>query len=245
MAELSIPARAPLPGLAARARLLMALVLAFAIAAIQGMDLLPFVAAGAALMVLTSPSRGEILRRLKVPVVLALAIMILMPLLSGTTPMARFGPLTLHAEGMQAGLLMATRLLAIVAITLTLLVPVSAFELVAALRSLRLPRVMADLAFLTLRYLGETTDELHRARLARRLRGGRSRLRDLPDHALLLATCLIRAQSRSERLWSAMRLRGYGSGAEPSPLPLHFRERAALAASLALAVVLVVLDRGA
>lgn len=236
-------AGAAVPPLSPRARLVIALLLAFGIAALQGVRLLPAVLALAMLAVLLAPERGEILRRLRPPAVLALAFLLLLPVLSGSTPLVQAGPLVLTVEGLQAGLLVAGRLLAIVALVLTLLTPVAPVQLVAGLRGLGLPALMADLALLTLRYLDELGAELGRARLARQLRGGRARLRDLPDHGLLLATALIRAQVRADRLWAAMRLRGHGAGlAAPLP-PLPGRDLAAIAAAAALALALVVTDR--
>jgi len=230
--------------LSARARLVVAFVLAFGIAAVQGLTLLPVVAVLAGLALAMAPGRRALLRRLRPAALLALAFLVALPLLTGTTPLLRLGWLTLTVEGAEAGLLVATRLLAIVTLTVVLLAPVPPFALVGAMRAMGLPGLMADLALLTLRYLDELKAELGRARLARRLRGGRARLRDLPDHALLLATALIRAQARSERLWAAMRLRGHGATLGPPAPGPGTRDRAAMAAALALALALPALDRG-
>lgn len=235
-------ARRP-PPLSARARLVMAVALAFGIAAVQGLSLLPVVALLAGSALALAPDRRALIRRLRPAALLALAFLVALPLLSGTTPLVQIGALAATVEGAQAGALVATRLLAIVTLTGVLLSPVPPFELVAALRALGLPGLMADLALLTLRYLDELTAELRRARLARRLRGGQGRLRDLPDHAALLVTALLRAQGRADRVWAAMRLRGYGAGLGPPAPPLGARDRAAMAAAAAMALALVALDR--
>ena len=233
-----------LPHLSARTRLLIALALAFGIAAVQRPDVLPPVAAIAALGLLLAPERRALLRRLRPAALLALAFLLVLPLMTGSTVLASVGPLSLYREGFEAGVLVATRLLAIVALSMALLAPVPAPDLVAALRGLGLPSLIADLALLTLRHLDETRAELRRAHLARQVRGGRARLRDLPDHAALLATSLIRAQARSERIWAAMRLRGHGAAPAAVLAPLRAPERMAIALAVVLALGLVVLDRG-
>ncbi|PZX45672.1 cobalt/nickel transport system permease protein [Roseinatronobacter thiooxidans] len=236
-------ARAVATPVSARARLVAAFVLAFGFAAVQTLDTLLALGAIAAVAVLAAGLSWRELARLRGAVVLACGFMVVLPMIAGETVFARIGPLTLYLEGAQAGALIAARLLAIVALTLALLSPVPVLQLVAAMRALGVPALMADLALLTLRYMDEVAAQLARARLARRLRGGRSGWRALPEHALLLATSLIRAQARSEQLWAAMRLRGYSSGlAAPAP-PLLARDWGFMAGALVLALFVLWLDR--
>lgn len=227
-----------------RARLVIALLLAFGIASVQGLAVLPWVIALAVAVVLACGHSRLVLRRMRGPAALALGLALVLPLISGGAVLAQLGPLTLRLEGLQAAALIAGRLLAIVAVTLALLAPLTPFQLVAGLRGLRLPALMSDLALLTLRYLDEVRTDLRRAQLARQLRGGRGGWHALPDHARLLATSLIRAQARSERLWAAMRLRGYGAGLAPPLAPLLARDWAAITGAAILACGVIWLDRG-
>lgn len=226
-----------------RARLILALVLAFGFAAVQGLAVLPLVMALAVGVVLVFGAGRMVLRRMRAPMLLVLGLTLVLPLISGSTVLAQIGPVALRLEGLQAAALIAGRLLSIVAVTVALLATLSPFDLVAGLRALRVPALMTDLALLTLRYLDEVTTELRRASIARSLRGGKRGWRALPDHALLLATSLIRAQARSERLWAAMRLRGYGTGLALPNSPLHARDWAAITGAALLALGIVWLDR--
>lgn len=231
------------PPLSARARLVMAFVFAFGFASVQTLAVLPVLWVIAGTAAVASGRPWQILLRLRGAVVLAGAFALLLPLIAGETVLARIGPLTLYLEGAQAGALIAGRLLAIVTVTVAVLSPLSAFDLVAGMRGLGVPALMADLSLLTLRYMDEVGAQLARARLARRLRGGGTGWRALPEHALLLATSLIRAQARAEQLWAAMRLRGYGAGlAAPAP-PLSMRDRAFMTGAGALALAVVWMDR--
>lgn len=238
-----------------RARLLIALALAFAIAAVRELAMLPVLTLLAGGLALTCGQTRLILRRIRGAALLALGLVLILPLISGQTVLAQLGPLAFRLEGLHAGGLMAMRLLSVVTITLALLAPLSPFQLVGALRGLGVPVLMADLALLTLRYLDEVSAGLRRARLARQLRGGRpdwrsdwrsgwrSGWRALPDHAAIFATGLIRAQVRSDRLWAAMRLRGYGTGLAIPVAPLHARDRGAMTAAMVAALCIVWLDR--
>lgn len=231
------------PTLSPRARLVVALLLAFAIAALQKLAVMPLVVLLTCGMVLASGQRGDVLNRMRAPALLALSLMLVLPLISGQTVLAQFGPVAIRLEGAQTAALMALRLLCIVALTLVLLSPLSPFQLVEGLRALRVPALMSDIALLTLRYLDEVGDELRRARLARQLRGGGMGWRALPDHAALIATGLIRAQARADRLWAAMRLRGYGTGHIVHENALNARDRAAIVAALLVAGALIWMDR--
>jgi len=226
-----------------RARLVIALALAFGIAAVKGVTVLPVVALLAGGLALALGQARAVLWRLRGAALIALGGMLVLPLISGQTLFVQFGPVALRWEGLEAALLIAVRLLSIVALTLALLAPLSVFQLVGALRGLGVPRLMADMAFLTLRYVDEVTAELRRARLARKLRGGRAGWQTLPEHAALLATGVIRAQARSERLWAAMRLRGYGSGLAMPVAPLHARDWLAMSGAVSAALVIIWLDR--
>ncbi|NBB96960.1 MAG: cobalt ECF transporter T component CbiQ [Alphaproteobacteria bacterium] len=191
-----------------RARILASLVLAFAVSAVTSPIMLPLLAmlAGVALWLGRAPWR-----RLRAPLVLAAVFVLGLGLASGTTVLLPLGPLALHAEGVQAGAMIAARMLAIVALVRALLGRLSPQALADGLRGLYLPPVMADMTLLTLRYLDDARAELARAELARRLRGGPVGWRGLPDRAMILAASLIRAQDRAERVWAAMRLRGHGA----------------------------------
>ncbi len=222
---------------------MIVLVLAFGIAAVQGLVALVVAVILAIGVVLATGRARQVVARLRAPTALALAILLALALSAGDTTLAQIGPLRLRQEGGAAGVLIAGRLLSILAITLALLAPLSPFRLVAGLRGLGLPLVMADLALLTLRYLDESAAELRRARLARALRGGTSGWRALPDHAMLLVTGLIRAQSRADRVYAAMRLRGHGAGVGPPSPGLRAADLAAIGAAIGAGLMLVMLDR--
>jgi len=204
-----------------RLRLLAALVLAFSIALVTSPLMVPAIAGLALVVARSAGMDGTAIRRaLRLPGVLVLVLVILLPFLVGETVAWRFGPLTLHSEGLAAALLIAGRALGIVLLTVALLGRVPLARLIEGFRALGLPPLMADIALMMHRYLAEIRRDLDAMLLAMRLRGQRWRLRLglLQGLGWTLAVLLLRSHERAERIWTAMRLRGYGSVA-PQPMP--------------------------
>lgn len=223
----------------------MALILAFGFAAVEQIRSLPTVFAVALLLTLAAGQPMRVLRGLRGPLVLAAVCLLIFPLIAGSTVLWQAGPLRLRAEGLETGLLVAGRLLAIVSVTLALLATLPADRLATALRGIGVPALMADLLLLTLRYLDEVRGELLRARLARHLRGGGAGWRDLPGHGTLLAIALIRSQRRAEHIWAAMRLRGHGARPNAPQPPLGARHLAGIGLAAGLAGLMLLVDRAA
>jgi cobalt/nickel transport system permease protein len=100
-------------------------------------------------------------------------------------------------------------------------------DILKALRSLGLPSLLTDMTLLTYRYLYDIAEQLATMQQAMGLRGygyrrqtTRQRWRWL---AALLGTLLLRSYERSQRVYKAMRLRGYGqvTAGLPSPDQLY------------------------
>ncbi len=204
-----------------RLRLLAALILAFSIALVTSPLLVPLIAALAiAVARAAGMDRPSMCRLLRLPGLLVLALVSLLPFVSGETVLGRLGPLALHSEGLATALLIAGRALGIVLVTVALLGRVPLAELIAGLRGLGLPPLMADIALMMYRYGAEIRRDLDAMRLAMRLRGQPWRLRFglLQGLGWTLAALLLRSHERAERIWTAMRLRGYGAMG-PAPMP--------------------------
>jgi cobalt/nickel transport system permease protein len=214
-----------------RTRLLVAVILAFGAASMRDLAALPVLGAVALAVIAVARPPRSFVRRLYAPILLAVAIVALVPLMAE-------GPINYSGDMAQTAAMMAARVLAIAAMGLALLSGLSDMQLAAALRGLRVPVLICDLALLTLRYLHDIRAELARARLARDLRGGATGWRTLPEFGALLAVVLIRALKRSERVWAAMRLRGYQGGLATSPAAFTMRDHGAIATALVAAVAL-------
>lgn len=197
-----------------RCKLAGLVALIFALSFVQDLRLLPVVLGIA--LILYAVSRmpaSALLARLRAPGLFLLATALLLPFFSGSTVLWRVGPVAVRREGCLALLSILVRFSSIVTVGLVLFGTAPFATTVRAMRALGLPAVLVDMTFLSYRYLHEIGDDLHVSETAMRLRG--FRLRRLDGRALgvlasLVGTLLVRSYERSERVYKAMVLRGYG-----------------------------------
>lgn len=197
-----------------RYKLVALFALIFAFSFVQDLRLLPAMLVTTGLLYAASRlPLSYLLNRLRLPGYFLLALASLLPFLAGNTVIFRLGPLTLRQEGILALILVATRFVSIITIGLVLFGTAPFLTTIKAMRSLGLASVLADMTFLTYRYIYEFGDRLATMQTAMRLRGfqgNRLSRRNLRLLASLAGTLLVRSYEQSERVYKAMILRGYG-----------------------------------
>ena len=93
-------------------------------------------------------------------------------------------------------------------------------QLTSAMRRLRIPNIFVLLFELTYRYIGVLADEAHSMYTAYSLRHfGRGGI-DIRDMGSFIGQLLLRSFDRAERIYSAMKCRGYGE-----KIPAHTTKR--------------------
>jgi cobalt/nickel transport system permease protein len=205
----------------AKPKLVSLVALIFAFAFVRDWVLLPAMLGVTAILYAVSKlPLSFLLEQLHYPSFFLFGIVVLLPFFSGETVLWQWGAIALRQEGLQATILIAGRFLCIVTLGLILLKTTPVLQLIEAMRSLGLPSILADMTLLAYRYLFEMADRLAVMRQAMRLRGFRrsakSKVFLWPDRqefqglALLAGTLLVRSYEQSERVYKAMRLRGYG-----------------------------------
>jgi cobalt/nickel transport system permease protein len=110
-------------------------------------------------------------------------------------------------------LLIAVKFLCILTLGLVLFGSAPFLTSIKAMRALRLSPILADMMLLTYRYIFEIGHDLKKMETSMRLRNfraGRFSLRGINTLAFVSGTLLIRSYERSERIYKAMILRGYG-----------------------------------
>ncbi|NET47397.1 MAG: cobalt ECF transporter T component CbiQ [Merismopedia sp. SIO2A8] len=214
---------------------LVGLMMAFA--TIRSISLLPWMVLIVTILYRSSRLPLSFLaRRLSYPGFFLAGIVLFIPWVSGHTPLWQWGPLTLWKEGSLSALLIAGRFLCSVTVGFIILGTTPFLTLVNALRSLGLPAVLTDMMLLAYRYLFEISDNFSRMRRAMALRGfqsvahryrsasqlqprtphpARKRVAAKPQNqintiAMVTGTLFIRSYEQAERVYQAMRLRGYG-----------------------------------
>lgn len=209
-----------LPQWEARCKLVALFALAFAIAAVQHVTLVA-VAGGVVLLLyaVAGVPVARLVARLRYPGVLLLALLVLLPLASGGQVWLRVGGLSIYTDGVRAAVLVGGRFACIVTLAVLLLETTGMVPLIAALRRLGMPALLTDTALLFARYLHDIHATFAQTRRAARLRGFTLGVRQVGVLAQLVGTLLIRSYARSERIYHAMLLRGYGQAVHPAMLP--------------------------
>ncbi len=243
----SIPGTSPLHRWDVRYKLVALLTLMFAFAAVNNLWLLPpMLLITAALYTVSRLPFAFLLNRLRYPGPFLLAVVVVLPLSSGQTMLLSLGPLALRHEGTLAALLIVCRFTSIITLGIILFGTAPMLHTIRAMRSLGLPSTLTDMLLFFWRYLHDIADNLARMQTAMRLRGFRAsqiNRRTLPTLAALIGALLIRSYEQSERVYQAMRLRGYGAASLPRA---HYRasprDRLALAVVVLLAFGFVLAD---
>jgi cobalt/nickel transport system permease protein len=184
--------------------------------------------------------------RLRYPGFFILIMAILLPLFSGSTVILRLGPLALRQEGCLDLLLLLVKFFSILTLSLALFATAPFLTTIKAIRALGLSPLLADMTLLSYRYLFEIGDDLGRMQTAMGLRGFHAQRLDrrtLNTLASLAGSMLVRSYERSERIYQAMVLRGYGQPNHQATQRREFqaqaRDRLALVAAALLATAFV------
>lgn len=214
-ADVYIPGQSAIHRWSTRPKLLSLFALMFAIAMIRHLVLLPWVfAVVVGLYWWSQLPLSYLWRRLPYPGLFIVTMVGLLPWISGETVLWQWSIFALRLEGVQMAALITGRFLAILTTGFVLLGTTPFLQLLEALRSLGIPPLLTDIALLTYRYLFDVANQLATMRQAMKLRGyGLSRQtvrRQWGWLAALFGSLLLRSYEQSQRVYSAMRLRGYG-----------------------------------
>jgi cobalt/nickel transport system permease protein len=230
----------------ARCRFVGLLSLIIACAMVNDLILLP------ALIIVAAGSYGAarlplsfLVTRLRYPGVFVLAVIIVLPFMVGPTALAQVGPVTLYREGVTQAILTAIRFGCILTLSLVLFGTAPFLVTVRTMRALGVPGLLVDMILFFYRYLADTAQRLTTMQRALRLRGlptHRLSRRLLSALAALTGTLLVQSAERSERVYQAMRLRGYGQATTPPPhTAIQPADWLGLISTLLLAAALVTL----
>ncbi|MEG1426427.1 MAG: cobalt ECF transporter T component CbiQ [Oscillospiraceae bacterium] len=163
-------------------------------------------------------------------------------LIVNTTPVLRFGGVTVSAGLLSLIAIVFRTLLSVSAVLI--LVAVTPFsELTAQLRRFHVPRILVMLLEMTYRYIGALLEEVSSMYTAYRLRGDSPKGIELRHMGSFVGQLLIRSFDRAERVYSAMQCRGYTLDAEQvKSRPLQGRDWVFLCTVCGLSVLFRCVD---
>lgn len=189
-------------------------VLIFAFAFVQHLIVLPaMLLVTAVIFALSRLPLDFLMHRLRYPGIFVGALAVVLPLFSGSTVLISLGPLAIRQEGLLAFVLIFVKFICILTLSLVLFGTAPFLKTIKATRSLGLSPILADMMLLSYRYIYEVAADLTKMQTAMRLRGFRAHgfsRRTLNALAILAGSLLVRSYERSERVYKAMILRGYG-----------------------------------
>lgn len=237
----------PLHGWEPRCKFVGLMALIFAFSFVRDLRLLPaMLAVTAALYVASRLPFPFLLTRLRAPGFFLLFMAILLLFFSGSTVLVQVGPLALRREGLLELLPILAKFVSILMVGLVLFGTAPFLTTIKAMRALGLPSILADMTLFSYRYIYEIGDDLETMETAMGLRGFRARRpsgRTLGVLASLAGTILVRSYERSDRIYKAMILRGYGRAPRrPDEFQARPRDAIALGGVLLVAVGFVVAE---
>ena len=157
-------------------------------------------------------------RRLAAVNLFAAMLLVILPWSVSGQAMFRWGAWSYSVEGATEAAVIALRANTAVLVLMALLGTMTLPALCAALSQLGMPRRLALLTFLTVRYLAVFEQEIQRMRRTLRARcfEARLNLHTLRVTGLLVGNLLVRGFERSDRVLAAMKCRGF-RGRFPRP----------------------------
>lgn len=165
----------------------------------------------AVLLIVSGISFTFMLSRWRIPLFFILVMGLILLFFSNGEVIYTIGPLSISREGFSSMLLLLSRFLCILTLVIILFTTTPFLTIIKVMRSLGLPEILADMTLFTYRYLFEMAAELRRMRISMRLRGFKGKsLKDLLAYSCLVGSMFVRSYEQAERVYQAMRIRGYG-----------------------------------
>jgi cobalt/nickel transport system permease protein len=167
--------------------------------------------AGLVLVLLPGLNFRETGRRLRVVVWFLLLLWCLLPLTYEGAVAAKLGFVHLYRPGLVLAAQITLKSLAIIVIFTTLVATIPVNTLGQALARLGVPDKLVYLLLMCYRYTFVIEQEYHRLVAAMKIRGFRPRtdLHTYRSYAYLVGMLFVRAATRAERVYQAMRCRGF------------------------------------
>lgn len=167
--------------------------------------------AALALLFLSGLEFREIGRRLAVVIGFLLLLWCLLPLTYEGDVVGRFGPLLFYRPGILLSAKITLKSVAIIAVFTALVATIPINTLGQSLARLRVPAKLVYLLLMCYRYIFVIEQEYCRLIAAMKIRGFRPRtnLHTYRSYAYLVGMLFVRAATRADRVYQAMRCRGF------------------------------------
>lgn len=204
--------RSPLHSWDARWKLGTLIFYIFISASVQKVYSLALISVVSTLLVLSARMPPKIVGKSLKPVLLFLIIMFpVISLTSGGEILYSYGLIRFYKDGLIAACIIAIRALSIMLVTIVLFGSTRLNVIMKAMEFFRVPSEISAIFLFTYRYIFLYFENIARLFTAAKLRGYSllHGMRHLRNTVNILVTLLIRSYEQSERVYYAMRLRGF------------------------------------
>ena len=153
----------------------------------------------------------KVMQSLKPLLILLLIMFPVISLTSGGKAFWSYGIIKVYREGLFFAGIITVRALSIVLATIALFGSTKVSTIMKVGESFRVPSAISTIFLFTYRYIFLYLENLHKLLTAARLRGYRllKGIKHIKNTVSILVTLLIRSYEQSERVFYAMRLRGF------------------------------------
>ncbi|MBL0716356.1 MAG: cobalt ECF transporter T component CbiQ [Desulfosarcina sp.] len=164
-----------------------------------------------ALLLLSGLDIREIGKRLAVVLGFLLMLWLLLPLTYEGEAVGKLGPLNFYWPGIVLSAHITLKSMAIIAVFTALVATIPVTTLGQALGRLRVPAKLVYLLLMCYRYIFVIEQEYRRLSTAMKIRGfnPRTSLHTYRSYAYLVGILFVRAAARADRVYQAMRCRGF------------------------------------
>lgn len=198
-----------------RSKLIVLISLMFLFSMVQKLHQLPWMLVATLILYRLSRLPLRFLwSRLRYPGIFLSVLVIFLPLFAGETVWIELGIFSIKQEGVELLLIVVCRFLCILTVGIVLFGTAPFLTTLRTLQRLGLSPILVDILFLTWRYLFEIAEMLAQMQKAMRLRGfqdHRFSWHGIQTFVFLIGTLFVRSYEQSERIYKAMRLRGYSN----------------------------------
>ncbi|MGD9332851.1 MAG: cobalt ECF transporter T component CbiQ [Desulfobacterales bacterium] len=166
---------------------------------------------GMSLLLLSGLAFRETGKRLAVVLGFLLLLWLLLPLTYEGQRVGQLGPLVVYRPGILLAAQITLKTLAIIAVFTACVATIPVSTLGQSLARLRVPAKLVYLLLMCYRYIFVIEQEYHRLIAAMKIRGfsPRTNLHTYRSYAYLVGMLFVRAASRADRVYQAMRCRGF------------------------------------
>jgi cobalt/nickel transport system permease protein len=238
--------KSPLHNFDPRAKLICLFILMISIVLLNNLIILIFgLIISVAIVLISRLPLLFIFKRLKWVAIFIFAVLVILPFSVGKTELFSVYFLSIYREGLRLAIIIALKAFSVILLMFPMLATMRFVTFIKALEQLRLPNKLVQIITFTYRYIFIILNELKHTIISIETRSYQKSTWRLKLRALgsAIGMILIRSYERGERIFQAMRARGYSGRIETlDKFEMHGSDWAKAGSLLTIAIVIHVIS---